>query len=224
MLENSANDAFPTRPRGPRLMDVLLATNELQAIVHRLMGPTTSYINNTYLEIPGLYMQLHVALDSCRSNAASSAARSRPPMWIEAADVKLSIDTFIDSLRFGCGGGTLTQLTTLGQRTWTVDDIGELRWITGKLRRYGEDIERLLNAEHVKELTVPCPACGTEYVERRDGSGDLVYSYALQASAEHGCTCQACGYYWAPNQLMELATDAGLPMPEGVTTIGEAHA
>lgn len=216
MPENATN-GLPMRPRR-RTMDLLLATNELQAAVHRLVDDSMSYINNTYLEIPGLYAQLWQALDSCRSNAASSAARSRPPMWIEAADVKRSLDTFIDSLPFGCAGGHIrARLQALTARAWTVDDIDQIRWITRKLTRYGDDIERLINLEHVKEITVPCPACDVEYVERRDGGGALVYSYALQASAEYGCTCQNCGYHWAPNQLMELATEAGIPLPEGVS-------
>lgn len=217
MHENHAHDGLPMRPRRRGGMDLLLATNELQAAVHRLIDDSMSYINNTYLEIPGLYAQLWQALDSCRNNAASSAARSRPPMWIEAADVKRSLDTFIDSLPYGCAGHTNTRLRALATRAWTIDDIDTIRWITRKLTRYADDIERLINLEHVKEITVPCPACGVEYVERRDGGGALVYSYALQASAEYGCTCQNCGYHWAPNQLMELATDAGIPLPEGVT-------
>lgn len=216
MPDNRASDGLPMRPRR-RTMDLLLATNELQAIVHRLIDSAMSYINNTYLEIPGLYAQLWQAMDSCRSNAASSAARSRPPMWIEAADVKRSLDTFIDSLPCGCVGNTGAQLRALTARAWTVDDIGQVQFITRRLTRYAEDIERLINIEHVKEITVPCPACGVEYVERRDGAGALVYSYALQASAEFGCSCQSCGYHWAPNQLMELATEAGIPLPEGVS-------
>lgn len=216
MSENFASDdGLPMRSRR-RTMDLLLATNELLAVVGRLNDFAPSYINNTYLEIPGLYAQLWQAMDSCRNNAASSAARSRPPMWIEAADVKRSLDTFIDSLPYGCAGNTATQLRALTARAWTVDDISQVQYITRKLTRFAEDIERLLNLEHVKEITVPCPACGVEYVERRDGSGALVYSYALQASAEFGCSCQSCGYHWAPNQLMELATDAGIPLPEGV--------
>ena len=112
-----------------------------------------------------------------------------------AADVKQSLDTFIDSLRFGSAGGTIAQLRAITSRAWTVDDIDHIKFITRKLTRYGDDIERLLNLEHVKEITVPCPACGVEYVERRDGAGAMVYSYALQASAEYGCSCQACGYH-----------------------------
>lgn len=214
-MSNNANAATAQQPRR-RSMDLLLATNELQAAVHRLADPSTSYINNTYLEIPGLYDQLRQAMDSYHNTAASSTARSRPPMWIEAADVKRSLDTFIDSLHLA-GGGILAQLRALTTHAWTVDDIDRVKYFTRKLRRYSEDIERLLNLEHFKELTVPCPACGVEYVERRDGGGDLVVSYALQASAEYGCSCQACGYHWAPNQLMQLATDAGLPLPAGVT-------
>jgi len=214
--DSAAGGDLPPRPRH-RGVDLLLATNELQAIVHRLIDPAPSYINNTYLEIPGLYGQLWAAMDSCRNNAASSAARSRPPMWIEAADVKRSLDTFIDSLRIGVSGHTTTQLSMIASHPWTVEDIRTVQFITRKLTRYSDDIERLVNLDHVKEITVPCPACGALYVERRDGGGALVYSYALQASAEYGCTCQACEYHWAPNQFMELATDAGIPLPTGVT-------
>lgn len=217
MHENHAHDGLPMRPRRHGSMDLLLATNELQAAVHRLIDDSMSYINNTLIEIPGLYAQLWMAMDSYRSAAASSSARSRPPMWIEALDAAEELGTFLDSLSYGSAGNTGAQLRALTNQAWTVDDISHVQYLTRKLTRYGDDIERLLNAEHVKELTVPCPACGVEYVERRNGSGEIVWSYALQASAEHGCTCQSCGYHWAPNQLMELATDAGLPTPEGVT-------
>lgn len=210
MLDNSA-------PQSPRGMDLLLATNELQAVVHRLTGPLTSYINNTYLERPGLYVQLYVALDSCRSNAASSAARSRPPVWTDALDVKRELDTFIDSLPYGCAGRIGTQINELARRHWVVDEIRELRWLTRKLDRFATDIERLINADHVKEIIAACPACGEAWFERLDGAGVTTWTRTLQVSAEYGCTCQACGYHWAPNQLLELAISAGLPTPEGVT-------
>lgn len=213
-MPENATDGLPMRQRY-RTMDLLLATNELQASVQRLVEPVMSYINNTYLEIPSLYAQLWVEMDSCRGSAAS-APSSRPPMNISAYDAKQSLDTFIDSLRFGSAGAPIASLRAIASRAWTVDDIDEVKFITRKLTRYGDDIERLINAEHVKEIIAACPACGKSWVERRDGGGATVWSRALQASAEFGCTCQACETHWAPSQLMELATDANLPATEGV--------
>lgn len=208
----------PARPpRRQTAVDLLLATNALQEAIHKLTEPTPSYVNNVYLEIPGLYAQLWQAMSTYRNEAASSTARSRPPVLIEGLEVKRRLDIFIDSLPCGCAGTTYNQLAALASRGWEVEDIRQIQWITRKLGRFAEDIERLINQDHVKEITVPCPACGVEYVERLDGGNNIVYSYALQASAEYGCTCQNCGYHWAPNQLMQLATDANLPAPQGVT-------
>lgn len=207
----------PARPpRRQTAVDLLLATNALQDAIHKLTLPTPSYVNNVYVEIPGLYTQLWQTMSTYRNEAASSTARSRPPVLIEGLEVKRRLDIFIDSLPCGCAGTTYSQLTALSSRAWAIEDIRQIQWITRKLIRFTEDIQRLLDQDHVKEITAPCPACGVEYVERRDGGGEIVWSYALRASAEYGCTCQSCGCHWAPNQLMELATDANLPAPQGV--------
>ena len=42
------------------------AVNDLRTAVDRMITPTRSYLNNTYIEVPSLYRQLVDALDGRR--------------------------------------------------------------------------------------------------------------------------------------------------------------
>jgi len=65
-------------------------------------------------------------------------------------------------------------------------------------------------------VTAPRPACGATTVFCRDSAGELVRQPALQIVAEHGCTCQACNYCWAPAHYLYLARVLGYELPPGV--------
>jgi hypothetical protein len=60
------------------------------------------------------------------------------------------------------------------------------------------------------------PACGATTVYRKDSTGELVRQPALQIVAEHGCTCQACRYTWAPSHYLLLCKVLGFELPAGV--------
>ena len=213
MTAAAAAQPAPQQHRKPNLPN---AIRELRDAIDRLIKPSPSYLNNTYIEAPGLYRQLHAALDSYRDNAASSVARSRPPMWIEAAEQLNNIDLMINIWDTGSAGSTVAQLRSMANKNWTPEDVKEIRRKAGIINAWADDIQTLLNHEHTRHLTAACPACGTETIQHRDSAGELVRSPALQLTIETGCTCQACGYHWAPNQFVELATDLGIPSPEGV--------
>ncbi|AQT81978.1 hypothetical protein B1R94_26045 [Mycolicibacterium litorale] len=194
------------------------ALYRLRTAIDRLVKPTMAYENNTYIEAPGLYVQLKTAVVfGQQSNAGGGGgSKSRPPFWVDAAEQLNNIDLMVNVWPTGSAGSTVQQLRALAAKTWTVEDTDKVRKLAGIINAWADDINTLLNHDHIKHITAPCPACGAETVQKRDSAGELIRSPALQVITEQGCTCQQCGYYWAPDKYIELAKELGIGLPEGV--------
>jgi uncharacterized protein with PIN domain len=65
-------------------------------------------------------------------------------------------------------------------------------------------IDALVNPQSIKTVSAPCPNCNSRFIYRRDSAGESVRQPALQIIAEVGCTCQACGAFWAPGSHLLL--------------------
>lgn len=191
-----------------------------------MIKPTSSYLNNTYIEVPSLYRQLVEALDSRRGAAVSSIARSRPPMWVEAEDQRANIDLMVSVWPTGSAGNTVKQLRALADKNWPVE---QTRWVSKMARiinLWCADIVTLLNEEHAKHLRdkdedgrwhyQACPACGASTVDHEDSAGEHVRQPALRIVTEYGATCYNCGHYWAPQAYIELSKQLGGALPAGV--------
>ncbi len=195
---------------------LLAAIRDLRAAIDRLIEPTDSYVNNTYIQIPGLYDQLVCSLAGQQGSRNGSHARSLPPVWVDAIEQCQNIDLMIDI--WTRTGNTWSGLRSLARQAWTPSQIREIRRKTGIINAWADDIDKLLNQDHVKHLTAACPACGAETVQKRDSAGELVRTPALQISEHTGCTCQNedCGHYWAPSKFIDLCQELGMDLPAGV--------
>ena len=193
------------------------AIQDLQAAVHRLVEPTDSYINNTFIRIPGLYAQLQTALAGQQGNRNGGVARSLPTVWVDALEQLDTIDFMLD-IWTRTRGDTATQLRSLATRHWTGNDVRKIRRFADIINAWADDLTKILNHDHVRYLSAPCPACGAATVQKQDSAGEYIRSPALQISVEAGCTCQneECGYYWAPERFIDLCKAIGMPLPAGV--------
>lgn len=198
------------------------AIRALRAAIDRMVKPSQSYLNNTHIEVPGLYLQLSAAICGQQGSGNGLHARSLPPVWVDAADQLNNIDLMVSVWPTGSAGDTLRQLRALSAKTWTVDDAKTVRRLAGIINAWADDIETLLNHDHVKYINgtdgrpAPCPACGTDTIEKRDSAGELIRTPALQIVTEKGCTCVACGYVWEPKHYLDLIDQLGFDRPEGV--------
>lgn len=207
--------ALRTTSRRSRLLPAAVA--DLRAAISRLIDPTTSYVNSTYIEIPGLYLQLVDNLAGMQGSGNRGIARSLPSFWVDAAEQKTNIDFMVTIWPTGTAAiGTVAQLRALATKTWTVDDVKTVRRLAGIINAWADDIAALLQPEHVKHITASCPACGADTIQKRDSAGDLVRSPALQVITEQGCTCQVCNHHWAPDKYIDLCRELGFPLPAGV--------
>ena len=194
---------------------MLAAIADLRTAIDRLLTPTPSYLNNTFNTIPGLYDQLVTSLAGLQGSRNGSHARSLPPVWVDAVEQHQNIDMMIGIWTGIPGRAGLRQLA---REAWTPNRIRELRRKTSIVNAWADDIDQLLNHDHVRPLNAPCPACGTETVHVRDSAGEYVRTAALQISVHTGCTCQnpECNQYWAPEMFVELCKELGMALPAGV--------
>ncbi len=209
-------DVTQPEPRPARKMNLLLAVNELRTAIDRLIKPTTSYINNQYIEIPSLYQQIINALAGEQGAGANGVAKSRPPFWSDAAEKKIEFDKIIEFNlpNFSGARPVAARLQALAEHDWTVEQFRDVRRITGILSAWVDDFDALLEHRHVLHISAACPACQTATVERYSTSGELVRDTALIAN-EFGAVCQECGYAWGPEQFVKLAKQLG-SLPKGV--------
>lgn len=212
----SVMDVTQPEPRPARKMSLIFAVNDLRAVVDRMIKPATSYINNQYIEIPGLYQQIVDALAGEQGAGTSGIAKSRPPFWTDAAEKKFEFDLIVEfNLPNYTGARTIAaRLWALAQHQWAVEQVHDVHRITGILKAWADDFDALLNNRHVLHIAAACPACGTATVNRYSKSGELVRDTAIIAT-EFGAVCQECGYSWGPEQFVKLAKQLG-SLPKGV--------
>lgn len=212
------------QPRRAATVTLLAEIDGLYAAINRLITPTPSYLNNTFTQVPGLYVQLYEAVRGEQSNTGGGGGgKSRPPFWTDAADQLHNIDLMVSVWPTGRAGNTIVQLRALAAKDWQPEQIRQVRKLAGIINAWADDILRLLNYEHARYIPArdsehgftPCPACGETMIKRYDAAGEPVNSPALQLVPETGCTCQACGHFWAPNKFIDLAKELGR-LPDGV--------
>lgn len=89
------------------------------------------------------------------------------------------------------------------------------------LAEFVERIEDFFNPPSIREIPVPCPVCGTRYVERLK-EGELVRSNALNIHRDRDsmkateARCAACKASWSPSQFPFLAKLIGAELPADI--------
>lgn len=217
MTIREMSNTGPHKP--PRRPNLRGAVYSLERAVCRLVAPSVSYQNNTYIEIPGLYQQIVDALEGEQGTGTSGIAKSRPPFWCDAADRKFDFDLIVEfNLPNYTAAGSATtvpaRLHALADRAWTVEEFRAVRKIAGILTAWADDFEALLTHGHMLRISAACPACRAETVHRYDSAGELIRDTALVAT-EAGAVCQSCEHRWGPTEFIELSRQLGT-LPAGV--------
>jgi len=201
------------------------ARERLHQAITQLIDPHTELANGVHAEIPPLIMQLYDAIPGAQGTG-HSAARSLPPIWLDAARLYACIDTQVRKWQTDyqhcpqckhCSDTlpAVRRLETLQNKRWRPQDCRLLEDYAGQLENWVIEIDLLLTPQHKWHLPNPCPACDTAIVYRKDTAGDHVRQPALQIGPM-GCECLNCHYIWGPQLFQHLANVLGYPLPSGV--------
>ncbi|AVJ50266.1 hypothetical protein I5J36_gp50 [Mycobacterium phage Mendokysei] len=212
--------------------DLPALLDELDAAIAAVTEPRIGYVGGRVVTGPSLLDQVHASIAGQQGTSNGNAARSLPPIWLDAADVLAGIDA---ALQHWATPGKLPALprpvelvTTragrirqLRKRPWTPATYRQLKAVVTEVKMWTADIERILNPIRKKFIAAPCPNCETETVYRPDSAGENVRMPALQIIADRGCICLECNATWTPDLYMHLCRVLGFPAPAGVVTDDE---
>ncbi len=194
------------------------ALDRLYAAVAGLADPVKEMHVGAIMSAPSLYEQLVGAIPTTMGRGiVQTAVRSLPPLWTDALDLRTEID---DATRIWQPDSPVSttpgRLRALAGRPWRPQDSGGVQQIAGNVEPWTVSVKSLLTPTSVKQLSVPCPACGAKSAYRRDSAGERVRVPALQIVTELGCTCLVCRHTWGPELYLHLARVLGFGTPAGV--------
>jgi hypothetical protein len=164
-----------------------------------------------------------------------SGGRSTTPIWANLLDLVTKIDRQVaqwhpewpipDVGQDDPPPTTVARLRLIQARKWRVEDVPLVEAITAKIDAWVAEIQETLNPEPTIYLMAPspskgaaaCPACGTDYVWKKDAGDNNrpVRQPALKVTSQ-GCHCQKCRTAWEPYSLKILAGALGYPLADGV--------
>ena len=195
--------------------NIQAARTKLDRAVKRLTEKRMGVYHDCTLYAPSLYDALKSDLAGTQGDTRTPA-KSLPPIWLDASMLRTDIDT--QTLKWmAVPGNTPQRLQLLNAKTWRPQDTEQVTKMAGTVDTWCEAIMNLLDPQDRKFIAgAACPSCGRKIVYRKDSAGDTVRQPALKLVVSQGCTCQACGAYWAPDKFMFLGRLLGYELPEGV--------
>lgn len=196
--------------------NIRAAHNRLRHAINRLCAPNLAHHQNRTVTAPSLYDQLCADLAGTQGDN-KTPAKSLPPIWIDAAQLKQTIDhQTAHWVKRPKDVATPTRLKALADQTWRPQDTEHVNDIGNTIDRWATSITSLLDPQSVKHISAPCPSCGRRTVYRRDGAGETIRQPALRIVTNQGCTCLHCDAHWAPDKYLFLCKLLGFDLPEGV--------
>lgn len=180
--------------------------------ISALIDPKPQTVEDRIIWVDSLYTQLVEALPG-EQGSGQGVARSLPPVWLDAADLKCEIDTtvsvwlpapVIDLLEGDTMPLTVLRLEQLEKKAWRPQDTRQIDQIAGIVESWAANIKNLLSPTPKWSLPAPCPSCNRTTVYRRDSGGEMVRQPALQIGVD-GCTCLACKTVWPPERFVLLS-------------------
>jgi hypothetical protein len=192
------------------------ARKRLEDAVSGLVDPQLQVVDGRTHWIDSAYTQLLEAIPG-EQGSGHGVARSLPPMWIDAADLKHEIETataawlpkpVIDLLDGDATPIAALRLHQLEGKGWRPQDCKAMDQISGIVESWTASIKSLLSPIPRWSLPSPCPNCEKATVYRKDSAGEMVRQPALQVSTT-GCTCLACKTVWTPDRFVFLSKVLG---------------
>ena len=195
--------------------NIAAAHDKLTRATERLCNERVGVYHDTHRFAPSLYDTLAGDLAGTQGDN-KTPAKSLPPLWIDATQLKADIDTQARRWTPRCRATTPDRMTMLVRKTWRPQDTAHVTGMTRQINSWCDKIINLIDPEHVKHISAPCPSCGKATVWRRDSAGETVRQPALRVVINLGCTCQSCDAHWAPDRYLWLCKLLGFDLPEGV--------
>ena len=194
--------------------NIQAAHTKLTRAVDRLCKPRMAVYHDQTRYALSLYRQLESDLAGTQGDTRTPA-KSLPPLWIDAAQLRIDMDS---QTRSWCPKehGIPQRLGNLSAKTWRPQDTDLVTEMARMVDMWCETILHLLDPESVKHITAACPSCGRSFVYRRDSAGESVRQPALKVVTNVGASCQHCDAHWAPDRYMFLCRLLGFDLPEGV--------
>ena len=192
------------------------AVDQLHAAISALLDPIKEMIGGAVLAARSPYDELVAEIPAKASGDAYSRSigKSRPTVWVDAMDLKTNIDSRTKQMH-PHRGSTPDRLRALASRKWRPQDARQVRDHAAEIQAWRLSIRSLLEPEHVKQISAPCPSCNQRWVYRRD-AGEVIRRPALQLVISQGCSCGACQAFWPPERYMFLCRLLQLDLPPGV--------
>jgi hypothetical protein len=190
------------------------ARTKLGRAVQRLTGPQIAVYDVT-VYAPSLYDCLKSDLAGTQGDTRTPA-KSLPPLWLDASMLLQDID--VQTVKWiPIPGRTPDRLQRLSFQAFRPQDTDLVTTMASTVEHWCESILNLLDPQSRKFISgAPCPSCGKKTVYRKDSAGETVRQPALKLVVSQGCTCQACGAFWAPEKFLFLGRLLGYEIPEGV--------
>jgi hypothetical protein len=182
---------------------------KMRDAIAKLTAPKLEYLDGQFLTVPGLCEQLEASIEGMRGTGNGSAARSMPPVWIDAVSI-------LEDIRAWCSAWKVQYPGALAYLHWTPDQTPDVVKITRDVERMVKRVEHLLDPRPDVTLAAPCPRCEVATVKRTDSAGDEVNTAALHIDPDTGCNCLNCGAHWPRNRWQFLAKVLQCPLPAGV--------
>lgn len=212
------------------------ARQRLRDAINELIDPRAEQVNGASAEIPSLFTQLYDAIPGAQGTG-HSAARSLPPLWIDAARLVAWIDTSArkwqpdyDRCRH-CKHCQQTlpavaRLALIRKKQWRPQDTALITGYSDLIDQWLAEIKILLTPQPIRALWAAeggehrgfaaCPACDKTMAKKRDNAGEEVGTPALQLMNDGSTHCLACKTTWGPEQAMWVCRMLGYPLPDGV--------
>lgn len=192
------------------------ALDKLNTAVAAIADPIKGWYPDGVRMAPSLYEQL---VNDVPARAGERAGKfhhaSTPPVYIDAVMLRSEIDAAVKHFN-PAGTSTLDRLHRIASGRYRPQDAERLELLAADLERWAEAIKQLLEPEHVKSVSAPCPACGATHAYRQNKIGETVRQAALQIVAATGCRCLVCDTHWPPEHFLLLASVLGFDTPAGV--------
>lgn len=190
--------------------------DKLHAAIAGLADPVKGWYADGVKLGPSLYEQLDADVAAKPGDGyGKGRGAALAPCYMDALDLRTTIDAAIRRVD-PAGSTTLDRLHRIASGRYRPQDAERLERLAADLEQWTAAIRALLDPEHVKSVSAPCPACGASTAYRVNKIGERVRQAALQIVAATGCRCLACGTHWPPEQYMWLVKVLGFETPAGV--------